>query len=546
MKVVLTALLVCLMASHVVATDIWVDATNGSNGNSGLSQGQAKQTISGLTGAMAAASSGDVIRVVGATYSTTTNGEVFPILVKDNVRIIGNESSEVNYPVIGGDVADSTIDALFRIDASTAQRNSVSIKYLRFAAEDSAGKDAPCAVRLVTRGGYTLNSCVLDNLIVERLAMNDSSYADKPAIMVDAGYGTIGATVQNCTLVPTARGAIEGRVDANADSSSHEATIDLTVTNTTVTVSGSQSAEFGIQVRGAGTVYGEMLAKISDCTIDASAATSGYIDNGLVLASETTGSGDVSFHIATIGASEVVWNGIKNCRTNGLVLRASQVSGTGYIALQRCTNNTITGCGSSDTGGAGILLDWGSTSAYINFMPKGNVIAKNYYGIRFNGHGGGGFTNEINDTVVANTSYGYYSADTDVNNWPLIENGIVYYNNGGTDSSPTAQHSSAGGWDPEDNSGSIWIVQHSCWQNLNTSTADPTCTASSPQLANYSSGDYHLTCSSSPCIDKGTNSPSQALTRADMDGQNRQQALVSGQQVIVDMGADEKPTGTCP
>ncbi len=221
---------VALLVASVQATDIWVSGTGSDSTGTG-SSGNPFRTIKN---AMIVAMTGDVIKVKAGTYDIAA-GEAFPLTIKDQVDIIGQEASTSNYPQIGGDVnsSSSSVAACFVIDATAASRSSINVKYLRFKAENYSGRDAPSALFVKNANSYDISTSFLDGCHIDRLEMNDSGNADRAAVVFEAGKGTLTFEVKNCLIRASRLGGIDVYAGANADTS--ESTfIPVTVSNTTI------------------------------------------------------------------------------------------------------------------------------------------------------------------------------------------------------------------------------------------------------------------------------------------------------------------------
>lgn len=191
-----------VMAVPVQGADIWVSGS-GSDGGLGT-PGSPYRTISK---AMNTAEPNDVIKVLTGTYDVSV-GEVFPIPVKSGVDIRGQETSPASWPRIGGDVADSGVDGLFEVDATTADRGRIEFYRLWFVGEDSTGEDAPSAVAVAVAGDHSA-IVLVDDCHVERSEMNDSSHGDRAALNFVIGWGECTTKVANSTIFANARGGIE-------------------------------------------------------------------------------------------------------------------------------------------------------------------------------------------------------------------------------------------------------------------------------------------------------------------------------------------------
>jgi hypothetical protein len=152
---------VLALAPPLLAADIWVSGTGDDSGGDGTF-GSPYRTISK---AMNVASTGDVIKVLAGDYDIDA-GESFPITIKEGVDILGQETTEANYPHIGGDLLaeNSPADALFVITATTADRGDIVIKKLRFLGEDVAGLNSAVALIVTTADGHTVTVTFENNI----------------------------------------------------------------------------------------------------------------------------------------------------------------------------------------------------------------------------------------------------------------------------------------------------------------------------------------------------------------------------------------------
>jgi hypothetical protein len=531
--------LVLLSPTASSATTWWVSGT-GSDSNNGLTESAAFRTI---THAMSSASTGDTINVKSGTYNDAV--ETFPIAIKNDVDIIGVETSTSSYPQIGGDVndGDSSVAAIFRIDATSSAKGRIEIKYLTFVAENYSGKDAPSALLVQTAGGWSVTGSYFDGCIVKRLEMSDPNSTDRAALEFEAGKGTLEFEVKNCTINASTLGGIDVRVGSSANSETNKAVIPITVRNTTVEARQTEYAEFGIRYRGTGELWADFKTKTIACTIDSTnVANSSYgALNGLILAAEPTGSAAVLFRYAEC---DIQNNVIKGNRSAGVLIKASSGTATtsdAHFQLDRFMHNDV-----RKNAGAGVRIDWGTTGTqrYILFLAQNNVIVENQYGYyteNFNDSGGtsSGFSYSSSDTVANNTYYGYYNAAESGGTGGrvgVISDGVVWGNNGGG-----AQYNYGSGWDP------CVKIEYSDVQGLSL-PCDPVNfnLNANPLFVDASNGNFHLDGTSpgvSPCIDVGDSTPSgpASLTGKDIDGHAREQDSDDNGSITVDMGADEVP-----
>ncbi|MEO8752345.1 MAG: DUF1565 domain-containing protein, partial [Casimicrobiaceae bacterium] len=282
MKLIVVALIAFVMSvmGPVMAADWHVSGT----GSDLTGNGSSVLPFRTITMAMNGASNNDVIKVHAGTY-TVLAGEVFPIDIKYGVDILGQEMSTASYPQVGGDVNDSGVEALFHIDARSASRTNTQIKFIRFVAEDSAGKDAPSALLMQVAGGYSSSSNVMESCIVERSEMHLSGGSGRAALLFDAGYGTLDFEVKTCTINASTRGGVEVEVGTSADSTAHESVVQFTLRGTTVQCLGDEVAEFGVRYGGVGLKHATFHTSTLGCAIDSTQVSNSSCGaaNGLVL-----------------------------------------------------------------------------------------------------------------------------------------------------------------------------------------------------------------------------------------------------------------------
>ena len=86
------AVLMVIPTTNALATDYYVDGTNGDDSNSGLTADDAWKTIThALDAVKPTASSPATIHVASGVYAASTNGETLPIHIKSHVVLLGND-----------------------------------------------------------------------------------------------------------------------------------------------------------------------------------------------------------------------------------------------------------------------------------------------------------------------------------------------------------------------------------------------------------------------------------------------------------------------
>ena len=237
-----------ILSSAASAGDIWVAGDGVGSDASGT--GSPSLPYRTITFAMTQASAGDVIRVKTGDFDVDA-GETFPILVKDQVSIIGQEASEQDYPRLGGDVTSTSAEALIVIDGTAGNRQYISIENLRFLGQDDEDFDSPSALMIICDPNSGLQFCSFTNNICERGEMNDSTSTDRPTILIDGSGGgsASSCTIESSTIYASVVGAIEIR---GSSSSSQSANVGLlTVYNNTIANAANTTGDFGFYWNGA-------------------------------------------------------------------------------------------------------------------------------------------------------------------------------------------------------------------------------------------------------------------------------------------------------
>ena len=524
-------------APLVSAGDLWVDSSQESNGI-----GSFADPFKRIGSAMNAAGPGDTIRVVRGDhdYNIADNNEVFPIVCKSGVRIVGEATDPQDMPRIGGDVTSPTVGELFLVQAADVGSgpvtvSGVEIRALWFVAQDIEDVDAPSAVRFATRGGSTLAGCgFLDN-VVERGEMRDETRPDRAAVVVDAGWGVADVTLQGNLIHATSRGGIEQRVDVDADSYEHWAVPVTQIFNNQVLVEGADTAAFGIRVGGIGEAFTDPTAAAftirRNLVHSVGATGGGGIAVGIDIRIDVTGDGNIRF---TKDNTWVIGNQVHDGTGPGIRVLCDGPPGQAYFSCWEVRRNVVT-----DNAGAGLEIDWGSEGTegggYLDVITDSNIWSGNGIGVHLrNGNGAGAVsdTTLVNDTIAWNASHGVRLDDLGVAGPSKIINCILYFNNGGG--------LQVGGSTP-DLSGVL--IEHNDWQGLWPLTGDNI--DADPLFVNAIARDFHLR-ADSPCLDAGDDLPNgRKIGEFDFEGDVRQlDGPDPGTAATIDMGADEHAGGS--
>ena len=546
------ALTLSVLCNGSTAGIVYVD-----NSHSGPFLGTSANPYAKLSDGVSNSSPGDTIYIYKGDkdYNVTDNGESFPFVIPAGLTLIGQETTVEQYPRIGGDVnsSDSLVKAVFSLDASTYDRNGITLQKVRIVAEDYTLEAAPSAILIQTAAGKTANSCVIDNVIIERLAQNcfgNPEVDGRAPILVHAGWGSVGLTISNCEIEANERGGVEVLVGSSAYDESHKALITTDIKDSLITNTSDDESAFGILHAGVGEVSAQFDITIDKNVIDATRAEEGGgIREGVVLFAMPEGEHTIKLSQTSTPAT-ISRITIKGCLDAGVVLRSWAVDvgdSIGFIHDVDFRNNVV------QENSTGVLLDYGDTAGGTNDIHIGtnsNLIVNNTaYGVQMihdADEGDNGYWHfSINDTIANNDSYGIHGLETPFERWPTFWSAIVYYNNGGGGDPPSVQYYGTDGWSPEDHSATYFGANYSCWEDLDTAEADPYSIGDSPVFVSISTMNYHLHCDS-PCIDAGTNSTGKSgPARADIDGEDRIQPEETGWTATVDMGADELITDSC-
>lgn len=520
------------LAGPAFATDIWVSGT-GSNGSGTGSSSQPYRTISY---AMTWATGGDTIKVKSGTYDVSA-GESFPIDIKHNVDVIGQETDVGSRPLIGGDVnvSSSSVEALLRVQATTANRTGIDVRKLYFVGEDYSGRDGPSAFVVRVNSGY-LARVVFENNICGRSEMNDSGNTDRPTVMIEPGYGTTNVTVLNCReICASARAGIEVK-NGTGTSSTQVADVTITLQSNTVTVEGADQALYGVAYIGSGEAWvPEATLTIVGNTIESRDRTGpGGIQTGFCVSLSPDGDGEITLES---GDFTVIRNTISDCCGDGIWLRSVPLSSPAMVRLSLLDleRNEVRGCG-----GSALLIQKSDTAVsdfpgYANVHSKGNLFVQNALGVRaIDALLGGGELLMLNDTIAYNTSFAFKFEGSYAGVLAVLINSIVYGNN----NDGTQYDSGTSGWSP---SSVPPTVQHCDFHGLSSGTGN---IDADPLFVSVANGDFHLDDDpESPCIDAGDNIPEEGpmLTEIDIDGEDRLQDSDDDGDAFVDLGADEVP-----
>ena len=533
----------CFVTPLWALGDIYVKMSSGSDATGTGSSTNPYKTI---WKALQVASGGDVIRVKGGTasadYYTKVNGETFPLPLKHNVDIIGDETDTAAWPRVGGDIANSTVKGVFECNANSTNGDIqfAMIQKVVFAGENTSGKDAPSAVYIGVSNQKTAEVSI-QTCTIEKSEMNDASQPDKPTVLALVGAGTGKLTMDNCTILPTVVGGV--RMDAGLDAGNGT---DLSVQNLIVrdcliriAPTGAYASTFAIDyllMADAATVNGECTITGNEIDSRGTSSPNGF-QHGILFGGEAKNGGTV---FMSHSVTHITDNLIAGCRGVGLSTLAKwdgTGSGEARIECWDIARNEI-----RDNGDAGILVDYGDNThaVYIDYHLNSNLIVKNYHGMHFkNGNAGfNGHVEMLNDTIAGNTNLGLKVDTTSTSSAPIriIENTILWFNNGGQGH---AQWGGAANWDPDANT---QYFRYNDWDGY-TSSADGNID-DDPLFIDWTNGNFHLDGVSpgvSPCIDKGTNSPVQGeqLSDTDYEGDRRKIDGDGDQVQTVDMGADE-------
>lgn len=491
--------------------------------------------------------SGDTIVVAAGTYDGSL-GESYPITIPNGVTIKAQDSTQANWPRVGGDAGSA--DAVMQILAESTNQIDTQIRQIYFLGEDTATVDAPPSILIRVDNGKSINRSGVLDCYFERSEMNGTG-ADNPTILVEFGQTNSTADhtirIKECTIQASQRGAIEV---TQIDAGSSLAVLDMHIEDCTLEVSGQDTADFGIRVGGGEPAAVSMVLEILDTHIDSTGVQTLGTDGILTgIDIRMNGADGKKFQISGSDSE------IKNCEIEACRGDAIRISTESDLEDGSTTNGVLhigqnylhdNGLGpTSESVGAGVHVDYNDIGffGYLQLLTGSNMISDNKYGYYtedFDTDLGGQVGVVTNDTITGNSSYAFFYEGTlrsDGAPASTLENCLIWGNN--TLGVGTGyQLGGSAGWDPcADTS-----LRYSNWEDLEVTT----CTESTdgnldedPSLSAPGSGDYHLA-STSSMIDAG-DSFSRGLTRTDFEGDDREidGDQDAGQSVIVDIGADE-------
>lgn len=565
----MTALLcgVALTAAQAVqVTEIWVDAgTDGSDSGGDGSPDLPYKTINKAKTIAGGSAGSKIIKVLRGTYDKaheddfTGSTPPFPIVLPVNTDLIGAETSQANWPRIGGGVNDSNVRALVEVLATAANRTA-TIEQVIFAGENSSGKDAPSAIYVESSGGWVAD-VTITNCIVERSEMNDTSVADKPAIHGIGGPSPDSGQTPSLTLLvvgcpaigATVAGGVVADLGSDADSSVERGYIDLVVTDCNFALDGSEGSAAAIDFvlegfHGTSTpLFGNGLCSILRNVVDSRtcSGTGSRFTTGLRIGGIAKYGGDIFMSHSQVF---VQYNDLRGCSGS----EASFVTevDANSLSVARVESFPFTNNFLRDGLGSGLVMDWGDGvhPTYLRVNPTNCMIVDNHDGIEIRDAtveaGDDGACNVLNCTIAGNSAYGIKVVSTvgtpDPGLLAVMYNSIVYGNGSG----------SASGWVPAD-AGTFKYNDYAGlspgWGCVNLDTSRPNLDVD-PAFVNASVGNYHIG-SSSCCIDNGTNRPAnvpegEEFWSFDIDGQARKQDgdhpdCEAPAVLKVDIGADE-------
>lgn len=273
--ILLAGLLATVLVGAAQAGDIWVD-DDGDNYTGDGSFNNPYMTVSFVLSNQLAAP-GDVIKLKAGAYDEAL-GESFPLSLPSSVDLVGYELDGNGVPLarLGGDVNDdgTAAVALVLVDASTYDRTGIDITDLYFEGEDFTGKDAPSAVKVISRDDSTVIVSI-EHCTIERGEMDDSGSTDRASILLDLGRGSSTVTVQDCRIWASPRAGIE--VVTGPDTTGQDgADQTVNVLGNEILLTGSDAALHGFTWYAAGETWVNCGLTIRGNVIDGTGSSAGF------------------------------------------------------------------------------------------------------------------------------------------------------------------------------------------------------------------------------------------------------------------------------
>jgi hypothetical protein len=525
---VVSLLLVCDSLSLAQST-YWVDADDAN----ALDGGPGSSTVPWKTLTYALISGvgpGDTLKVRSGIYNIDDNSEQFPLPIPHGVTIVGTNNSggapsATDYPCIGGDIGNE--NAVFEVIADGLTRGEIRIQRLRFVGEDTASTDAPSAVYVENRDGYTADVSV-ENCIIERSRMNASGAGE-----ASGGNICLDLAVINCTVEPSDRGGIEMLLSDNAGNESSAANMRLVTTGSTLSLGENESALFGINyvlIGGESEVATSAIAAaaIQGNTITSEAAAPDGIASGLMLGVIVAAGSNISMIPSdlSIEGNSILW-----CTGDAMTFIADSLDEESSVTVQ-CWS--VDRSKLSKNEGDGIVLDWGGAdySVYLRIIARGCLIADNGgsgLAIRNAPTVSGGQSYLTSCTVANNGEYGVKIGNAHANYWTSMQNTIVWGN-------------SLGSSDYIDSYSDVPYMYNSDIEGLSGASGCNSPDAHGnidvdPEFVNESAGNYHLDAAYSCLMEKGINNPYGSIGLPDQDIDRQDRILGT----YTDIGIDEVP-----
>jgi hypothetical protein len=522
------------LVASAQAEDIWVSGT-GSDAFGDGSSGSPYRTIST---AMDDANSGDTIKVRTGDYDFAA-GESFPILLKDGVSVLGQETVLTSYPRLGGDLIDNGAittgeqNAVLVLDVTTADKSGITVSKLHFLGEDETNEDSPVALRVIFSGGHALNGFTFADNVCDRPHQNGSGNAGSATVHVEAINGTVSdSSILRNTIEVSDCGGIEILAQAGAGETTQT---DMALTDNVVRNTGGVSADFGIRWEGidGGVNFGDYLGGP-----DFYANVIRSYDEGMAVGLEI-----VCGEHSDYGGLFMDANWIDGCSGDGLRLT---VDGWDEEVMLPEVVTVITRNRLTNNGGSGLVFDLdpdqdATGMAYLAMSGGGNLLANNgEYGMEWRGYGEATIATVLtfsNDTIVANAAggLGYTSGDEDYAPLPIFSNCIMWGNNGNGEQVYGLPSSVLDELEA--------LVHNSDWKGIAATQGN---IDTNPNFVNAAAKNYHLDDDPlSPCVDAGDDDLAGGLPPLDLDREDRTQDGDCAGGATIDMGYDELPED-CP